>query len=110
LVLAHQQLPGPMQHQGSLLLLRLDRDEPHRWPRDARIFRSRHCPATAPCIGSRPLRQARGLTHETLAEQVPGHLDYGVDWSARLAGDTIASSTRIRDFLNEAGKLPQRRV
>jgi hypothetical protein len=39
--LAHQQLPGPMQHQGRLLLLRLDRDEPHRWPRDGLTDRSR---------------------------------------------------------------------
>src|SRR5262249_42319265 len=30
-----QQLSGPVQHQGSLLLLRLDRNKPHRW--------SRHC-------------------------------------------------------------------
>src|SRR5215469_14012657 len=33
--LTHQQLSGPVQHQGSLLLLRLDRNKPHRW--------SRHC-------------------------------------------------------------------
>src|SRR5262252_4647463 len=33
--LTHQQLSGPVQHQGGLLLLRLDRNKPHRW--------SRHC-------------------------------------------------------------------
>jgi len=32
--LAHQQLTGPVQHQTSLLLLRLERNEPHRWSRD----------------------------------------------------------------------------
>ena len=31
--LTHQQLSGPVQHQGGLLLRRLDRDKPHRWPR-----------------------------------------------------------------------------
>ena len=31
--LTHQQLSGPVQQQGSLLLLRLDRNKPHRWPR-----------------------------------------------------------------------------
>ncbi len=31
--LTHQQLAGPVQHQGGLLLLRLDRNKPHRWPR-----------------------------------------------------------------------------
>jgi hypothetical protein len=33
--LTHQQLPGPVQHQGCLLLLRLDRNKAHRWPRDS---------------------------------------------------------------------------
>src|SRR5262245_41274378 len=32
--LTHQHLTGPVQHQGSLLRLRLERDEPHRRPRD----------------------------------------------------------------------------
>ena len=32
--LAHQQLPGSVEHQGGLLFLRLDRNEPHRWPRN----------------------------------------------------------------------------
>ena len=31
--LTHQQLSGPVQQQGGLLLLRLDRNKPHRWPR-----------------------------------------------------------------------------
>src|SRR4030095_2527710 len=39
--LAHQQLPGPVQHQGGLLLLRLDRDEPHRRPRHRLTDRGR---------------------------------------------------------------------
>src|SRR6516165_4746402 len=39
--LAHQQLPGPVQHQGGLLLLGLDRDEPHRRPRDRLADRCR---------------------------------------------------------------------
>jgi len=39
--LTHQQLPGPVQHQDSLLLLRLDRDEPHRRPRDRLADRCR---------------------------------------------------------------------
>src|SRR6266446_10009012 len=32
--LTHQHLTGPVQHQGSLLFLRLECDEPHRWSRD----------------------------------------------------------------------------
>src|SRR5262249_59652712 len=31
--LPDQQLSGPVQHQASLLFLRLDRNKPHRWPR-----------------------------------------------------------------------------
>jgi hypothetical protein len=31
--LTHQKLPRPLQHQGGLLLLGLDRNKPHRWPR-----------------------------------------------------------------------------
>ena len=40
--LTYQQLSGPVQHQGGLLLLRLDRNKPHRW--------SRHCLADRRCI------------------------------------------------------------
>jgi hypothetical protein len=39
--LAHQQLPGPVQHQGALRLPCLDRDEPHQRPRDRFTDRSR---------------------------------------------------------------------
>ena len=39
----HQQLPVPVQHQGSLLLLRLDRDEPHRRPRAQGARAVSHC-------------------------------------------------------------------
>src|ERR1700729_1337237 len=33
-LLADDQVPGPMQHQATLLLWRLGRDEPHVWPGD----------------------------------------------------------------------------
>src|SRR5262245_60331530 len=39
--LTYQQLSGPVQHQGSLLLLRLDRNKPHRWPRHCLADRRR---------------------------------------------------------------------
>ena len=39
--LTHQQLSGPLQHQGGLLLLGLDRNEPHRWPRHCLADRRR---------------------------------------------------------------------
>lgn len=39
--LTHQQLPGPVQHQGSLLFLRLDWNKPHRRSRDRLADRCR---------------------------------------------------------------------
>src|SRR5262249_7576255 len=39
--LTHQQLPGSVQHQASLLLFRLDWNKPHRWPHHCLADRSR---------------------------------------------------------------------
>lgn len=60
---AHQQLSGPVQHQGALLLLRLDRDEPPRRPCDRLADRTRR--------GCRPGILLSGLKRNEAALVVP---------------------------------------